>query len=308
MKTHSIDLHLHTACSDGSLTVKELLEKAEESGMSLISITDHNTVGAYDILSEYRDAFSGKIITGVELSTTYKGELIEILGYGFDVPSVKEFIQNGYLGFAEKTLKERLLILEQYKNKGIVMSDEFCYNMEHNPTVYYRPDKESCRDIFLEEIKSHPENEVFFGGKKEMQEVSNRSYFRNHYGRPSSMLYVDVSSLFPSFERVLTTLHNAGGYAFVAHGFLYSDHFTNDIEKIATDYEIDGFECYHSLFTKENSEYLLHLCDKNNMYKSGGSDFHGKDRPESVMGKGTNGISLNISLINDWLKGINNYV
>ena len=80
------------------------------------------------------------------------------------------------------------------------------------------------------------------------------------------------------------------------------------IKKIAAKYDIDGFECHYTLFTKKESEYLIKLCDKNNMYKSGGSDFHGNARPESVLGKGTEGICLNTLLINDWLKGINNYV
>lgn len=308
MKKQLIDLHIHSKCSDGVLSVKELLEKAEQTGLSFISITDHNTVSAYYDITEYRKFFSKKIITGVELSTTYKGELIEILGYGFDVTQIKKFICENYLGFAEKTLAERMLILTQYTKKGVVMSDEFCYNMEHNPTMYYQPDKESCRTAFLNEIKSHPENSKFFGGQKEMDTATIREFFRGHYSRPSSMLYVDVSSLFPHIDEVITAIHNAGGLAFLAHGFLYSKCITDKLELLASNYNFDGFECYHSFFTKEQSEYLLELCDKNNMYKSGGSDFHGGTRTDCIMGKSTGGISLDSSLINDWLKGINNYV
>ena len=308
MKIGAIDLHLHTACSDGSLSVKEMLEQAEKSGMSLISITDHNTVDAYDEIGETRNTFSGKIIPGVELSTLYNGELIEILGYGFDIPSIKEFIQNNYLRFAEKTLKERQLILEQYNKKGIVMSDEFRYNMVHNPTMYYNPDNESCRPPFFEEIKKHPENEKFFGGKKQMSETTINDFFRKHYSRPSSPLYVDVSPLVASFEDVLSAIHNAGGYAFIAHVFLYSENVKNDIEKLIQEYNIDGYECYYSRFTKEQSEYLSNICEKNNKYKSGGSDFHGAIRPNSIVGKSTEGMSIDISLVNDWMKGIKNYV
>ena len=308
MNKQLIDLHLHTSSSDGKLNTSQVIEEAEKAGMSVISITDHNTVNAYDTLRECRHLFSGKIVTGAELSTSYQGELLEILCYGIDIEYIKKFISQNYLSFREKTLTDRLVILKQYRKKGVVMSDEFCYNMEHHPEKYYQPDKESCRGAFLNEIVRHPENAEFFGGKQQMDEVTIRTYLRNHYGCPSSKLYVDMSSVFPSFETLVNAVHEAGGLAFMAHCFLYSKNITDNLHKIAKKYKLDGFECYHSHFTKEQSEYLCNLCDKNNMYKSGGSDFHGGTRTDCILGKSTGGISLDSSLANDWLKGLNNYV
>lgn len=70
-----IDIHTHTTYSDGSFSVKELLEEAERTGLSLLSITDHNTIQAYQELdnANTRNLFSGFIIPGVEITTTYKG-------------------------------------------------------------------------------------------------------------------------------------------------------------------------------------------------------------------------------------------
>ncbi len=65
-----IDLHLHTTYSDGSDSVKELLEKAEQLNLEIISITDHDSVGAYLELEEHpeiRHKFSGEIIIGSEI-------------------------------------------------------------------------------------------------------------------------------------------------------------------------------------------------------------------------------------------------
>ena len=69
-----IDLHLHTTYSDGTDNVSELLENAEKNNLEIISITDHNELGAYFDLEkhpEIRKKFSGKIIIGSEIKTAF---------------------------------------------------------------------------------------------------------------------------------------------------------------------------------------------------------------------------------------------
>ena len=104
-----IDIHSHTNYSDGSFTVKELLEKANKINLVVLSITDHNTIDAYLELNDFniRKLFKGNIIAGVELTTTYKGEVIEILGYCFDLDIMKDLITSTYYTFSDK-LKKRI--------------------------------------------------------------------------------------------------------------------------------------------------------------------------------------------------------
>ena len=94
-----IDLHTHTTHSDGSFSVRDLLQEAEKIGLTLLSITDHNKISAYEELQnpEIRNLFRGRIITGVELTTTYKGETVEILGYNFDLKKMQAFIDEHVL-------------------------------------------------------------------------------------------------------------------------------------------------------------------------------------------------------------------
>ena len=73
-----IDLHTHTNYSDGTATVEQTLVLAEGIGLSFLSVTDHNTVNAYDELLRKKHLFSGKLVSGVELSTTFRSESIEI--------------------------------------------------------------------------------------------------------------------------------------------------------------------------------------------------------------------------------------
>ena len=88
---NTIDLHTHTTKSDGTFLPNELLELAENQNISILSITDHESVDAYYDMD--RNLFTGKIIPGIELRTSCFGVAIELLGYGFDIDKMKETIQ-----------------------------------------------------------------------------------------------------------------------------------------------------------------------------------------------------------------------
>lgn len=82
-----IDLHLHTNHSDGTDSVEELLINAQKLNMEVISITDHDTIEAYQEIEDNKsllDLYKGKLIVGVELKAIYNNVNIEVLGYGFD--------------------------------------------------------------------------------------------------------------------------------------------------------------------------------------------------------------------------------
>ncbi len=78
----TVDLHIHSTCSDGKMSPEEILKQAETKGLKYISICDHNTLDAY---SKSEILNNKMIISGIEFDCWYKGILIHILGYGFDV-------------------------------------------------------------------------------------------------------------------------------------------------------------------------------------------------------------------------------
>ena len=93
-----IDLHMHTTYSDGTDTVKELLEKAEFLGLEVISITDHNTCKAYFEMEKFnvKEIYHGNIIVGCEFTTNFDNRLVEVLGYGFDYKKVNKYLIEKY--------------------------------------------------------------------------------------------------------------------------------------------------------------------------------------------------------------------
>ncbi|MDH3748634.1 MAG: PHP domain-containing protein [Gammaproteobacteria bacterium] len=82
------DLHTHSDASDGSLTPTELVSLAAENNVNVLSITDHDTVAAYDRISDGYCS-SVALIPGIELSTTWSGRGIHIVGLNIDPASIE---------------------------------------------------------------------------------------------------------------------------------------------------------------------------------------------------------------------------
>lgn len=81
-----IDLHIHTTCSDGTFSPKEIIDIAIQNGVDAISITDHDSIKSYTSeLFEYAKNREITLIPGVEMSTRYYGIGIHVLGYNFDI-------------------------------------------------------------------------------------------------------------------------------------------------------------------------------------------------------------------------------
>lgn len=284
-----IDIHTHTIYSDGSYSVRELLEEAERKKLSILAITDHNTVSGYDEINKFRGLFSGKILSGIEITTTYKGETIEVLGYGFDIDKMKDFLKETVLTFEEKQLKEFELICEQYKKIGVRFKEE---------NIIFDPKVESSRVAFVNEIKKYPENFKFF--LYESSITTDSGFTRNEVYNPKSPLYVDESSLFPSLDKAIEIIHTSGGLAFLAHVYAYSPNISEELITILDNYKLDGIECFYTTFTSEQSKYLVELCKERNLYMSGGSDFHGTRKTNHNLGTGAGNLAINDEVITSW--------
>ena len=104
-----IDMHIHTKYSDGTYTVKEVLEKAEKLGLEYISITDHDNCRAYNELENLnvKEYFSGKLVRGIELKCLYNARLIEILGYNYDKEKLESWLNDFYKNRQRKDTQTR---------------------------------------------------------------------------------------------------------------------------------------------------------------------------------------------------------
>ena len=287
-----IDLHLHTVHSDGTDSVSELLENAEKLNLEVISITDHNQVGAYFELEdnpEIRKKFSGEIIIGSEIKAIYEDTNIEILAYGIDYKNIeikkedKNQVQNDALKHFIKVAKEL----------GMKCRDDIYVDLNDETKLY-------GSWVFVDEVTKYKENEKIindFGG------FDRRLFYRDFESNNNTPFYYNTSKYYDDCDTLIKKIHNAGGLAFLAHGFLYP--FSNQkatIEKIVSTTEIDGLECIYPLFDEEQRQFIFNLCKKYNKYVSGGSDYHAKNKPETFMATGiNNNIKVEKEFVKDWI-------
>ena len=291
-----VDLHTHTTHSDGDSSLKELLMDAEKNNVTLLSITDHDTVDAYKELNnmDYKKIYSGRIITGGEFNVIFNNVKIELLGYNFDIDKIDNFCLNAYKKNDDymDLDKEFELMIETCHKNGVKV-DDIDYNSSMGWPI----------DIILPSIKKYEENRKLFTDR----EWNDSSYFfRCCNCNMDFPLYIDFSNQMPSAKEVSNAIRSAGGKVFLAHLFLYplKDHIAY-LDKLVSENIIDGIEVYHSKHTLEETKILEEYAKENNLFISGGTDYHGKKKPGREIGKGYNNINIDDSVVSNWIDGGN---
>lgn len=286
-----LDLHMHTRYSDGSDEVSMVLEKAEKLKLKCIAITDHNTCLEYNELKDekIRSLFSGKIIPGVELNTKVLGIPIEILGYNVDTDLLQKYIDETYMSNEERCKLEVERLYNKCISEGILLPEDFVE--KYDESMY--------ASKYLHFLITKDEN-----NKKLIDEDSwkdSNIFYRRYMSVPTSKFFVDMDDILPSFEKASEIVKKSGGMVFIPHIFEYGENSIKILNYILDNYKLDGIECYYRNFTQEKTDFLLDICKKHNLYKSGGSDYHGKNKPGVEIGTGEGNLNVPDDIIT-WAK------
>lgn len=287
-----VDMHMHTKYSDGDKTVAEILDMCEKRGLKYISITDHNTCSQYDDDAYINNRiFTGKIITGTEIYAVVGDKTIEILGYNVDKRIMNEFFANY---FSEEKIKiQREISYKRLLNVCDKLGIKYIKERIEIPET--GPDVE--RPIY-KEIMSHEENFEILGEFTE----SFKIFYRKGLVNPNSKFYMHYSDFTPKYDSVIEAIHKAGGKAFLAHPFEYKiDNIIEFMDKIRKIKELDGIECFHPSANEERSRQLLDYCKQNNLFISGGSDYHGKKKTDIEVGIGNGSLNISEDIIKPWI-------
>lgn len=291
-----IDLHMHTTYSDGADSLIEVLKKAESLKLEYISITDHDTCEGYKELAklDVKKYFSGQIINGVEIKCAYKKRLIEILGYKVDPKVINNFMEEFHKTKSKEILQQKYLDIlhERCKDMGLVMSKK--EDIEFNPKTDWASIK------IYNDIKAHEENKL----KVPDDFWSEFNIFSKKYcGDVNYPLYIDKSEDYLQLDEAIKLVKDAGGLVFLPHIFIYkwAEDKKKLLDDIVAEYDIDGIECMHSEFSQDDIDYLLEYTQENNFYRSGGSDYHGKNKVGIEMAVGKGNLKIESYLIQDWV-------
>lgn len=286
-------MHIHTVSSDGSDEPSDILIKAERAGLGYISITDHDSIGAYQEIGRLKavTGFTGKIIPGCELSAVHQGKPIEILGYGIDLEAMSS------TGFASD---ERFL---ERENEYLRRMMSVCKSLDlaYSGNLSVKSGRYFATQLMHADLRKYPENEQRLG--KEIWGSLN-AFYRTCVTNEESPFFLNQIKEYPTVEEAAGIIKRAGGKAFLAHlyGYFVDDHedFLNSIMSLSA---LDGIECYHSLHSLDATEYLLGYCHEHGLYASGGSDYHGKLKPAVTLGESISGARIPYEILEPWLPG-----
>lgn len=290
-----IDLHMHSTNSDGADTVIELLKKAEDKKLKYISITDHDTCAAYDELKkiDIKKYYNGTIIPGIEIKCSYGKNLIEVLGYNIDTSKMQKWVKEYYKD------KSRDKVQTKYFNILYGKCEELGLIMNPKEKINWNPKNDWGSVTIYKEIKKHSEN------KEKLPDDlwGDFDVFSKKYcGDKNGFWFIDKTEDYPTTEEAINAIKSSDGLVFLPHLFIYK--WAEDKEKLIEDilnkYDIDGIECMHSSFSEEQIKYLIDLCNEKRYYKSGGSDYHGKNKPNIDMGTGKGNLKIPETFVEEW--------
>lgn len=271
-----IDLHIHTNCSDGALSPKEIIDEAVRNGVKVISIADHDTTEAYSQdLFDYAKSKSIKIINGVEISTKIKKAGIHVLGYNFDLNN-QEF-------------KDKLFTLRNarhdYLNNVAVKLRELGYVI--NVEELNKIDAVTKAHIALDVVKNEKNATILL---RNFKHIPDKGEFIETVMNEGCPAYVKKETITP--KEAAELIRKAGGKVVLAHpvAYRYEDNLNEeDILALVNEMQPDGIEANY-IYIDRNNRKINEIniwnafAKKHNLNVTIGSDFHNKDGIHSEIG------------------------
>ena len=276
----AVDLHTHSDRSDGTFTPTELVNYALKKDLSAIALTDHDTT---DGIREALNAASGtdlEVIPGTELSTEWNGRDIHIVGLYID-----------YEGPAFQDYLKKFVESRDIRNKKL------CTLL-----------KEHGIDIDYDEISKEYEGSVLTRAHyaalmlKKGYVSSAKEAFERYIG-DHCPCYIPREKVTPA--EGIHLIKDAGGIPILAHPILYrlSDRTLDGLVCELKKEGLMGIEALYSTYNTAEERLIRHLASKYDLLISGGSDFHGKNKPGIDLGSGKGKLFVG----EDVLENIKNY-
>jgi len=278
-----IDLHTHTDRSDGTLSPEALIDRAVAAGLSAIAITDHDTFAGYDLAAPAARERGLDLVCGIELSTRPDSDgdrrppSVHLLGYFLDSappPEFREWIQ----GMLDSRHRRNLALVAKLRSLGV--------------------------DITLEEVRAvgrHLTARPHFA-----QVLLNKGYVSSLQEAFDLYLADEAKAAVareePPLKDAIRRIRAQGGVASLAHpARLPSGRDHGALERLLGELApagLNAIEVHHSEHSAADVAYYESVAAAWNLIPTGGSDFHGDNKPGIELGTGKNhNVSIDDSLL-----------
>lgn len=268
------DLHTHSTFSDGTDTPTALVALAQDKGLGAIALTDHNTVAG---LPEFLEAAKGKrvrAIAGTEFSTDYHGTELHILGLFLkpeDFPAITRRLEE----YHQKKEQSNRCLVDKLNEAGYAID----YDRIKNST----PKGQVNRALIAAELTRLGCTESIQAAFKQLLS-------------PKCGYYVPPTRPCP-FETV-RFIKSLGAVAVLAHPFLnLNEADLREFLKEAVPCGLDAMETLYSTYDEETTAAAKRVADDFGLLHSGGSDYHGGNKPHIQMGIGQGNLSIPLELM-----------
>ncbi len=269
-----IDLHVHSTESDGTLTPEDLVAEAKKAGLAAFALTDHDTCRGCMQSNAPRASAGIELIPGIELSTDYHGKEVHIVGLYIDMEN--EQLLKKTAEYRKCRSERNALMVEALQKGGLSITME--------ELVAENPDCVITRANIARFLYEH-------GQIKSVREAFDR-YIGDH-----CKCY--VGRLKVASTDAVRLIKEAGGTAILAHPLLYGLSNTN-LQKMIDELKpagLDGLEAIYSTYTTGEEQQMKRLARENGLLISGGSDFHGSNKPDIALGRGRGHLYIPYSVL-----------
>ena len=250
----ALDLQLHTTFSDGTWTPEQLIDYLVREQFGLVAITDHDRVDTAPLLQQLAAEKQLPILAAVEMSTSWRGELTDVLCYGFDP-------QQNALHYLAQAIAHR-----QREN-----TRQVCENLRKIGISFAHPHELDA--LLAKPSAQQPHTLVAL--------LKERGYGT---GEPSAgKLITDAGFRWATNDiaAVVDATHRSGAVCLIAHpgrgeGFTCYD--AGLLDELRQEVPIDGLEVYYPAHAPEQVAMYLEYARTHQLLTSSGSDSHGPEK------------------------------
>lgn len=281
-----VDLHVHSNCSDGSLSPRELVEYALTHNITAFALTDHDTTDGLTDAILYAKELSGRIseknpqgnsvevIPGIEFSTEYEDRDIHVVGL--------------FIAYESVDFQNRIAAFTQSRE---VRNEKMCGLLRsHGISITY----EELKNYFPGAVITRAHYARFLWEKGYVKSMSEA--FDRYVGDYASC-YVKREKVTPI--QAVKLILAAGGIPILAHPILY--HMSNaKLKELVRELKEAGLmaiEGMYSTYTSSETRQIQEIAKEYNLLVSGGSDFHGKNKPGLQFGTGYGKLYIHESIL-----------
>ncbi len=270
MTTRPIDLHVHSTRSDGTYTPTQLVDYAIAKGLAAFALTDHDSVDGLDEAIAYAKNLRQtnpnvpEIIPGIEFSTEYQGKDIHIVGL--------------YIDYHSDTFQSHI---DDFVNSRELRNEKMCHLLRKGTGMEISYDK--LKEAFPNSVITRAHYAKYMlehGYIKSMKEAFER-YIGDH-----SPYYVPREKITPA--QAIQLILAVGGIPVLAHPILYGMG-SQRLNTLVSELKAAGLialEAIYSTYSQADEREMRHLAARHKLAISGGSDFHGDNKPGLDLGIG----------------------